>query len=105
MNVEKHTHTVAPSVGFAGDVLGRMLPALITKGEFGLASLPKATLEQNLEAIIHSLERLNAELLLDLQPATYGPRVAEGYVDRIIVTNFGRQVLACRTCLPITQGC
>jgi hypothetical protein len=88
MNIEKHTQTVAPSVGFSGDVLGRMLPALLTKGEFGLSSLPKATLEQNLEAIVHSLERLDAELLLDLHRSKHGPRVAEGYVDRIFERDF-----------------
>ncbi len=86
MNKEKtHTQEHAPvssSHQFIGrhekrhDLLGQMLPPLL-KSQGGLAIIPQATLRQNLQPVLNALERLDAERLLDLQPAARGPHVIE----------------------------
>lgn len=82
MNVEKHTQSVAPmQVAFNEDMISRMIPPLLTKGQHGLSSLSQKTLQQNLEPIMNALQRLDAELLLDLQPTKEGPQVHAGYVS------------------------
>ena len=76
MNIERQEAPMTVSYS-RGDALSEMLPSIM-KGKGGLSGVPQATLRQNLQPVIHALKNLNAELLLDLQPAEQGPRVAEG---------------------------
>eukprot|EP00339_Tiarina_fusa_P027274 CAMPEP_0116997174 /NCGR_PEP_ID=MMETSP0472-20121206/708_1 /TAXON_ID=693140 ORGANISM="Tiarina fusus, Strain LIS" /NCGR_SAMPLE_ID=MMETSP0472 /ASSEMBLY_ACC=CAM_ASM_000603 /LENGTH=321 /DNA_ID=CAMNT_0004695987 /DNA_START=132 /DNA_END=1097 /DNA_ORIENTATION=+ len=83
MNLERHTKEfipVSPSLDHQQpvhcDAWAQILSPLVKNG--GLANIPQTTLRQNLQPVVSALERLDAELLLDLQPAESGPRVREG---------------------------
>lgn len=59
------------------DFLGDMIPPLL-KRKGGLAELPQETLRENLQPIVRALKKMDAELLLGLEPAARGPKVREG---------------------------
>jgi hypothetical protein len=79
MNIDNHSQQeVAPvSDVFSREALALMLPPII-RNQISLSTVPQTTLNQSLQPIINALESLNAELLLDLESAEHGPRVAEG---------------------------
>jgi hypothetical protein len=82
MNIERHTQEfipVSPSLDnqrVQCDAWSQILPPLLKSG--GLANIPHTTLRENLKPVLSALERLDAELLLDLQPSERGPRVRQG---------------------------
>eukprot|EP00980_Cylindrotheca_fusiformis_P005661 scaffold1184_cov132-Cylindrotheca_fusiformis.AAC.82 len=74
MNVEYHQDRVQPS---EFHMVGKLLEPVL-KSYGGLASVSQDLLRKSLQPIMNALERLDAELLLDLKPAGphQGPRVS-----------------------------
>ena len=81
MNVEYHQHHTAIEHSHDSS-LGRILqPALQSLS--GLSSISRDALQKNLQPIMKALERLDAQLLLDLKSVKVGegPRLNDRYVD------------------------
>jgi hypothetical protein len=84
MNIEQHTQDFLPvqslleqqRVAVHSDAWSQILSPILKNG--GLANIPHETLRENLRPVVSALERLDAELLLDLQPAERGPRLRDG---------------------------
>ena len=73
-------HTSISFATRAGEVISAMLPPLL-KHPGGLSRVPESTLEQQLQPVLNALKHLDAERLLDLQPAASsmeGPLVRKG---------------------------
>lgn len=88
MNVEptyaqEYTPVSASSPQYPGrarpkvDLLGDIIPPLL-KRKGGLSDIPQETLRENLQPIVRALQKLDAEILLGLEPSARGPRVREG---------------------------
>jgi hypothetical protein len=80
----QHHHSGMPSSSSLSSspmMFGKFLPPLLTqRSEKGLAAIPQTTLCDNLTPVIKALEKLDAELLLDLHrcPEGQGPKVRDG---------------------------
>jgi hypothetical protein len=61
-------------------MLAKFLPPLLTQANGGLSAIPQPTLHDNLQPVISALEKLDAELLLDLERTgeNQGPKVRDG---------------------------
>jgi len=70
----------------SSSMLGKFLPPLLTQAKGGLSAIPQSTLHDNLQPVITALEKLDAELLLDLERTTdgQGPKVRDGVYCRPI---------------------
>ena len=85
MNIERHIiqelapvdHHSHQQLHERQDAFANLLPPLL-KAQGGLTGIPHDTLRQNLQPVINALEKMDAELLLDLQPSEQGPIIRDG---------------------------
>mmetsp|Transcript_43348 Transcript_43348/g.104763 ORF Transcript_43348/g.104763 Transcript_43348/m.104763 type:complete len:228 (+) Transcript_43348:62-745(+) len=72
MNVEYHQQHTAIDPSHDDSSLGRILQPALQSFSGGLSSISRETLQKNLQPIMNALERLDAQLLLDLKSVKVG---------------------------------